>query len=137
MKTKVFILILLSITVFACTKSPEKQIIGVWKGTELSIKNDSIKMDSTVWNENKAAHRNTTYEFFANHNYQVKMNYKGNISVSNGKWHYNDKTKALTVIDTISSTVQDHLIEKINSNQLTLKSVFAFGEITATFEKSK
>ena len=135
MKIKNALFLLILVSFIACTKSSEKKLIGVWTGSELSIKSDSLKMDSTIWNENREAHKSTTYEFMKNHDYQVKMNYKGNSTVSNGKWHFDKKTNGLTVIDTVSGTVQDHLIVKINSEDLVLKSTFAFGEVTAKFKK--
>jgi len=134
-KNAIFILILASF--ISCTQSSEKQIIGLWQGSDLAIKNDTLKMDSTVWNDNRQAHKGTTYEFKADHNFQVKMVYKDNMSVSNGKWEIDDKRKILSIIDTVSGMAQEHQIDELSKEKLTLRSTFSFGEVTVKFTRKK
>lgn len=133
--TKIFTAIIVAFLFTACTQNHEDQLIGLWQGSDLMIKNDTLKMDSSVLKENLVAHKGTTYEFKPDHNFEVRMIYKSNLSISNGKWALDKEGKILSITDTVSGMNQQHRIDELSEENLTLRSNFNFGETTVKFKK--
>lgn len=126
---------LLIVLTASCHKSAEQLIVGSWQGSDLQIRTDSVRGDTSIWAANREAHRGTMYIFHPDHNFEVMMYFRGQQNASHGQWKLDDKGKTLFITDTVTGLSQQHQIDRLTDSALTLRSTFGFGEVVVSFKK--
>ncbi len=128
--THFFAFVIISVIAVSCSQSPEKQLTGTWKVSDVQTDFDETKVTPEMLRQVVDMQKQT---FFKILNDTIMVIISNNVT-HEAKWHFNKETSEI-IYFFVGMENMSHTLGKFEENKIVSKSNTPLGVITTTFEK--